>query len=146
MTNITQTTRSIKASEIKRNWHIFDAKNMVLGRTATQIAKLLQGKHKRDYVPYLDCGDHVVVINAAAVQLTGSKSSQKQYDSYSGYPGGRSVKTYEELMKQSPEKVIRAAVSGMLTKNKHRDPRLARLFVFNDERHPYAHKFTKTTI
>ena len=141
MTHITHTTRSIKVSEIERKWHLVDIKDIVLGRAVSQIAKILQGKNKRDYVPYLDCGDYVVVINAAQVKVTGHKASQKEYDSFSGYPGGRRVRTYEELMKISPEKVIRSAVSGMLPKNKHRDQRLARFFVFDTETHTYHDKF-----
>jgi len=141
MTKVTETTRSIKGAEIERKWHLIDAKNQILGRTVSKITELLQGKHKRTYVPYLDCGDNIVIINAAQIKVTGNKGSQKEYDSYSGYPGGRTVRTFDELMKISPEKVIRNAVSGMLPKNKHRDQRLARLFVFDDEKHPYADKF-----
>jgi len=141
MTKITETTRSVKGSEIGRKWHMIDAKNAILGRMASEITAFLQGKHKRIYVPYLDCGDNVVVINASQVKVTGNKRSQKEYDAYSGYPGGRRVRIFEDLMKQSPEKVIRSAVSGMLPKNKHRDQRLARLFVFTDEKHTYKDKF-----
>lgn len=144
MTNITQTTRSIKGSEIERKWHVIDAKKAILGRMVSEITTLLQGKYKRAYVPYLDCGDNVVIINAAQVEITGNKRLQKEYDSYSGYPGGRKVRTFDELMKISPEKVIRNAVSGMLPKNKHRDQRLARLFVFNDEKHPHLDKVDST--
>lgn len=140
MTNVTHTTRSIKVSEIDRKWHLIDAQNAILGRTVSKITTLLQGKHKRTYVPYLDGGDNVVLINAAQIKVTGNKGSQKEYDSYSGYPGGRTVRTFDELMKISPEKVIRNAVSGMLPKNKHRDERLGRLFIFDDANHPYADK------
>lgn len=140
MTNLTHTTRSIKVSEIDRKWHIVDAKNAVLGRVVSEITSLLQGKYKRSYVPYLDCGDNVVVINAADIAVTGNKGAQKEYSEYSGFPGGRKVRTFDELMKISPEKVIRKAVSGMLPKNKHRDERLGRLFIFDDANHPYADK------
>jgi len=140
MTKITETTRSIKGAEIQRKWHVIDAQNAILGRTVSKITTLLQGKHKRTYVPYLDGGDNVVLINAAQIKVTGNKGSQKEYDSYSGYPGGRTVRTFDELMKISPEKVIRSAVTGMLPKNKLRDQRLARLFVFDDAKHPYADK------
>jgi len=127
-------------SEIDRKWHIIDAKNAVLGRAVSEITSLLQGKYKRSYVPYLDCGDNVVVINAANIAVTGNKGAQKEYNAYSGFPGGRKVRTFDELMKISPEKVIRNAVSGMLPKNKHRDERLGRLFIFDDAKHPYADK------
>lgn len=141
MTHITHSTRPVRKAEIKREWHLVDAKDKVLGRIVTEIATYLQGKHKRAYVPYLDCGDNVVVINAKHVTVTGNKAQDKEYDQYSGFPGGRKVRTYGELMKIKPEKVIRAAVSGMLPKNKLRDERLSRLFVFDEDKHPHADKF-----
>jgi len=140
MTHQTHSTRSVKAQEIQRDWHLIDVKGRILGREISRITELLQGKHKRSYVPYLDMGDNVVVINAARVEVTGKKESQKEYDRYSGYQGGRKVFTYAEMMKKDPEKVIRHAVAGMLPKNKHRDPRLARLFVFTGAEHPYGDK------
>jgi len=137
----TRSTRTVKEKEITRNWHLVDLKGQILGRGITQVAKLLQGKDKRNYVPNLDAGDYVVVINAAGVKVTGKKPLQKIYDSYSGYPGGRRVVTYKDLMARDPEKVVRLGISGMLPKNKHRDPRLARLFIFKDDKHTYSDKF-----
>ncbi len=140
MTRTTQSTRSIKAKEIDRVWHLIDVKDQILGRTVGEITDLLQGKSKRTYVPYLDMGDHVVVINAKEVKTTGKKGDQKIYDRYSGYQGGRKTLTLNEMMVKRPTEVIREAVSGMLPKNKHRDARLARLHIFESETHPFAQK------
>jgi large subunit ribosomal protein L13 len=133
-------TKATKASEIKRSWHAVDAKGQVLGRLASKIAGLLIGKNKPYYTPHLDCGDFVVVTNAAKVRITGRKPAQKKYYRHSGYPGGFREITFEKQMEKDPRKVIRHAVSGMLPKNKLRDPRLARLKVFVDQKHPYQDK------
>ncbi|QQS43934.1 50S ribosomal protein L13 [Candidatus Roizmanbacteria bacterium] len=140
MTRTTLSTRSIKASEIDREWHLIDVKDQILGRAVGEISTLLQGKSKRTYVPYLDMGDHVVVINAKDVKATGKKGDQKIYDRYSGYQGGRKTLTLNEMMDKKPTEVIREAVSGMLPKNKHRDARLARLHIYEGETHPFAQK------
>ena len=142
MVNVSKSTQSDKESEIKRSWHLIDAKKQIVGRLATEIATILMGKKKTNYVSYLDSGDTVVVVNAAQLVITGSKGENKLYSRYSGYPGGLTKETYNEIMKKDPTKIIRHAVSGMLPKNKHRDQRLARLFVYKDEKHPYAAKFT----
>ncbi len=143
MVHLTQATKSLKEREIKRQWHLVDVSGQVLGRIAPQIAKFLQGKHKVDYVPYLDTGDYVVVINAKKVVLTGKKPQTKVYTQYSGYPGGLKVITFQDLMEKKPEAIIKHAVSGMLPKNKLRDRRLARLFIFADEKHSFTDKFKK---
>lgn len=140
MVQLTQSTKPVKDKDLKRSWHLVDVKGKILGRMVSEIAKLLQGKHKRDYAPYLDSGDYVVVVNVKDVVLTGKKSKAKVYTRYSGYPGGLRKTTFEELLKKNPRQIIRRAVSGMLPKNKLRDKRLARLFIFPDEKHPYAEK------
>lgn len=134
-------TYSPKASEIKRSWHLIDAKDQILGRMATKIATLLMGKNKPNFVPHLDCGDYVVVINAAEVQVTGQKKEKKKYYRHSGYPGGFKEITFKQQMAKDPRKIVRHAVSGMLPKNKLRDERLARLKIFVDKKHPYEGKF-----
>lgn len=134
---LTKQTKPISINEIKRNWYLIDVKDKVLGRVAPKIAWLLQGKNKSNYVSYLDNGDYVVVINAEKVKFTGKKLDQKIYTHYTGYPGGLKIITLKELMKKSPEKVIINAVSGMLPKNKFRDQRLKRLFVFKDENYTF---------
>lgn len=141
MTNLTRITKPTKESQIKREWHLFDAKGKILGRLISKITQYLIGKHKTNYVPYLDMGDYVVVINAEKVKLTGKKEKTKIYTRYSGYPGGLKILTFEELKKKNPVLIIRHAVSGMLPKNKLRKKRLARLFVFAGEDHPYKDKF-----
>lgn len=134
-------TSATKAKEIKREWHLIDLKDQVLGRTATTIASLLIGKTKSYFTTNLDCGDNIVVINARLVKVTGKKSSQKIYMSYSGYPGGEKRKTFENVLKEDPKRIIFQAVSGMLPKNKLRDSMLKRLYIFADDKHPYQDKF-----
>lgn len=138
---LTQSTKSIKEEDIKREWHLIDLSGRVLGRAIPDISKFLQGKNKIKYVPYLDMGDYVVVINAKKVVLTGKKSSNKVYSYFSGYPGGLRQVKFEEMIEKNPGEVIRHAVSGMLPKNKLRKKRLARLFIFPDEKNPYQDKF-----
>jgi large subunit ribosomal protein L13 len=140
----TQTTTSLKEKNVKRNWHLVDVKGKILGRTVPEIAKYLQGKHKRDYVSYLDCGDYVVVVNAVQVVFSGRKESSKVYTSYSGYPGGLKTVTLSDMRDKNPAKIIENAVSGMLPKNKYRSDRLRRLYVFKDENHKFQDKFTKS--
>lgn len=134
-------TKATKKSEIKRSWHLVDAKDKILGRLATQIADFLMGKNKTYFVFHLDCGDYVVVVNARQVRVSGKKFSQKKYYRHSGYPGGFREITLKEQMVKDSRKVIYHAVSGMLPKNKLRDKRLARLKIFVDTKHPYEDKF-----
>jgi len=134
-------TKVVKKEVIKRNWHLVDAKNQILGRLATRIANLLIGKNKPYFVSHLDCGDYVVVVNTAQVKVSGRKAQQKKYYRYSGYPGGLKETTFSQQMIKDPTKVIRHAVAGMLPKNKLRDKRLARLKIFVGEEHPYKEKF-----
>ncbi len=130
-----------KKSDIKRVWHLIDAKDQILGRLASRIAQLLIGKNKVYFTPSLDCGDWVVVINAQKIRLTGRKSQQKVYRFHSNYPGGFKELTFKQMMEKDPKKVIRLAVGGMLPKNKLRDQRLARLKIFINEKHNYEDKF-----
>lgn len=141
MVKLTKTTKALKSRQITRDWHWLDAQGKILGRLATKIASFLIGKHKPNYVPYLDVGDYVVVINAKKVVVSGKKEEQKLYTRYSGYPGGLKKTTFRQLKEKKPEEIIRQAVSGMLPKNKLRKKRLARLFVFANEKHPYGDKF-----
>ncbi len=141
MVHLTASTKPAREKNIQRTWRIVDVKGKVLGRVAPQAAMFLQGKHKPSYAPYLDAGDYVVVINAKDVILTGKKLTSKLYTQYSGYPGGLKSITAEKLMQKDPTQVIRKAISGMLPKNKLRDKRLARLFIFKDGKHPHEDKF-----
>ncbi|MCR5329299.1 MAG: 50S ribosomal protein L13 [Saccharofermentans sp.] len=102
---------------IERKWLVIDAEGMVLGRLATEVAKLLRGKHKPTYTPFLDTGDNVIVINASKVVLTGKKLDDKLYRHHSGFPGGMKEVDYRTLMAKNPEKAVELAVKGMLPKN-----------------------------
>ncbi len=120
---------------MERQYHLFDAKNYVLGRLSTEIAKILTGKNKVDYTPHIDGGDAVVVINAKKIKLTGNKENDKKYYSHSGYIGGISETTVKELREDKPEEIIRKAVVGMLPKNKLGRQMQKRLFIYAGEKH-----------
>ena len=126
-----QKAKAAKASEIERNWHLLDAKGQILGRLSTRVATLLTGKEKPIWVPYLDLGDYVVVINAKEIAVTGKKETQKRYYRYSGYPSGLRSETLGQLRARRPEEIIRHAVVGMLPKNKLSDRMITRLYVFS---------------
>ena len=136
-------TYSPKLKDIKRQWHLVDLKGKVLGREASKIAQLLIGKRKVYYIPHLDCGDYVVVLNASQVQVTGKKFKQKIYYRHSGYPGGLKGVTFKQQMAKDPRKIIQGAVKNMLPKNKLRDKRMRRLKVFPGPEHKYLDKFKK---
>lgn len=120
---------------MKRQYHLFDAQNKVLGRLATEIAKTLSGRNKVDYVPNIDGGDFVVVINSDKVRVTGNKTDDKIYHRFSGYPGGISSISFKDLIKKDSRKVIQNAVYGMLPKNKLRDKMMLRLNIYKDAEH-----------
>jgi large subunit ribosomal protein L13 len=122
--------REAEALQVGKQWFIADADGQVLGRLATRVARILIGKDKAEYTPFLDCGDHVVVINAERVKLTGNKLDQKVYRRHSGYPGGFKEVSVRSLMQKRPEEVIREAVLGMLPKNKLRARRARKLRVY----------------
>lgn len=132
-----------KKNEIKREWHLIDAGEKILGRLTSEITSLLIGKNKPYFVNYLDCGDYVVVVNAAKIKTTGEKEKNKKYTRYSGYPGGLKTITLEKLRVEHPERIIEYAVRNMLPKNKLRDQRMARLKIFAGDKHPYQDKFKK---
>jgi large subunit ribosomal protein L13 len=130
----------MKTSAIRKHepqWHIIDAEGKVLGRIATQAADFLRGKSKVSFVPYLDCGDHVVIINASKVVLTGNKLEQKKYYRHSWYPGGLKETTAKNLMETKPEMIIEKAVEGMLPKNKLQGEWMKRLHVYAAAKHPH---------
>jgi len=129
-----------KHKEISHTWHLVDAKNEILGKVAAKIALALVGKNKTYFTRHLDCGDYVVVINAANVKTTGKKTANKIYTRYSGYPNGLRKETLGDKMTTNPAEVIQLAVKGMLPNNKLRDVWLTRLFIFKDNTHPYMDK------
>ena len=122
--------REAEALTVGKDWFVIDANGQVLGRLATRIARMLIGKDKPSYTPFLDCGDHIVVINAERVKLTGNKMDQKMYRHHSGWPGGLKEVSIRALMRRRPEEVIREAVLGMLPKNKLRARRAKKLRVY----------------
>jgi len=130
-------TYSPKASDIKREWHLIDATNKVLGKLATQVANLLMGKHKPTFSRHLDMGDYVVVINAEKVRVTGNKAEQKFYYRHSGYPGGFKSISLEEMLKTHPTRVIEHAVRGMLPQNRLRARMMKHLRVYVGDAHPH---------
>jgi large subunit ribosomal protein L13 len=125
------------AKPAARRWHLVDADGKVLGRLSTRIATILLGKHKANYVPHWDHGDHVVVINAAKVKVTGKKESDKTYYHYSGYPGGMRARTVADLRKAHPERLVQQAVKGMLPKTRLGRRMLTKLRVYPGAEHPH---------
>ena len=119
-------------------WHVIDAGSQVLGRVATLAAKLLQGKHKAIYTPFIDTGDHVVIVNAAAVKLTGQKETQKIYRRHSGYEGGLREERAVDLRKRRPVRLMEEAVRGMLPKTKMGDAMYRKLKVYAGPEHPHS--------
>lgn len=123
--------------DVKRTWHIVDASGKNLGRTASLIAMVLMGKHKPEYMPNIDTGDFVIVVNADKVAITGNKIEDKMYYHHSGYPGGLKSINLKGMLEKHPERVLENAVSGMLPKNKLRDDRMKRLKVYCNPEHPH---------
>jgi len=142
MVQKTTSTKHQSAQSLVKGWHLIDLKNKVLGRETSHIATLLQGKHKSNYSAFSDSGDYVVAINSKHVKLTGKKSETKEYQRYSGYPGGLKIKTFKEVLAKDSNLIIKYAVSGMLPKNKLRKKRLSRLFIFPEAEHKYKDKFS----
>jgi len=131
-------TFSPTSSDIIRAWHIVDADGMVLGRLATEVARVLRGKHKPTFAPHLDMGDHVIVINAAKVVLTSDKAQKKTVYRHSGYPGGLRATRYSDFLAAKPEEALRRAVRGMLPKNRLGRSMLRKLKIYAGPAHPHA--------
>ena len=127
-----------KPDEIARQWVVMDATDQTLGRLASEAARLLRGKHKPTYTPHLDTGDFVVIVNAEKVRLTGRKMEQKKYYRHSGYPGNLKVETARDRLEKYPERMIQAAVWGMLPKNRLGRKLLRKLKVYSGSEHPHA--------
>lgn len=127
-----------RPAETDRRWHVIDADSQVLGRLATTAARLLQGKHRPSYTPFMDLGDHVVVINAARVKLTGRKEEQKLYRRHSGYEGGLREERAKDVRKARPGRIVEEAIRGMLPKTKLGDAMYRKLKVYEGAEHPHA--------
>ena len=133
-----------KPHEIKAKWHVLDADGQVLGRLASRISLLLQGKHKATYTPHVDTGDFVIVINADKVVFSGNKLEDKIYINFSGYPGGKKEEIAKDLLKRRPDAVIERAVKGMLPKNRLGRKMYKKLFVYAGVQHPHTAQQPKT--
>lgn len=131
-------TFSIKAHEIKRSWYVVDGESKILGRLATNIAKILRGKHKPEYTPHMDTGDYIIVINADKIQVTANKALNKKYYRHSGYPGGIYVRNFLELQKKFPGKALEKAVQGMLPKGPLGYAMLKKLKVYSGNSHEHG--------
>lgn len=131
-------TYSPKPGDVKRAWHVIDARDLVLGRMATQAAMLLRGKHKPTYAPHVDTGDFVVIVNADKVVLTGNKAEQQFAYRHSGYPGGLRKRSFGEMIEKHPVKLIEKTVKGMLPKNKLGRAMGSKLKVYAGPEHPHA--------
>lgn len=132
-----QKTSVAKKDQVIRKWFIVDAQGQVLGRLASKIAVVLRGKHKPFFSPHLDLGDHVIVINADKIRLTGKKMDQKSYFSHSGHPGGLKETTFRKMMGTKPEWIIEHAVRGMLPRNKLGRKMVKKLKVYRNSEHPH---------
>jgi len=130
-------TKSLRPQDVERKWYVVDVEGQVVGRIACKIADVLRGKHKPDFTPHVDGGDHVIVINAEKIKFTGAKLDQKIYDHYTGYPGGRKVRTAKEMLEKTPEKVIEKAVRGMIPKNKLGRAVFRKLHVYTGAEHAH---------
>jgi large subunit ribosomal protein L13 len=133
-----QRTFSPRQQDIKRTWYLVDADGQTLGRLAAQIARILRGKHKPIFAPHVDTGDHVIVVNAAKIQLTGKKREQKMAYRHSGYPGGLKATPYSVLLAQRPSRAVERAVKGMLPHNRLGRQMISKLKVYDGPTHPHA--------
>ena len=127
-----------KDGEIARKWYVVDAAGQTLGRLATRVASILAGKENPRYTPFIDVGDHVIVVNAAKVKLTGMKAESKVYHRYTGYPGGLRSEEYTKRMQRKPEQIVEEAIKGMLPKSKMGRAMAQKLKVYRDDKHPHA--------
>ncbi len=130
-------TARVSAAEVRHDWFVVDASGLVLGRLATRVARILSGKHRANYVPYLDMGDFVVITNAEKVKLTGAKLDVKVYHRHTGYPGGLKSVGAREQQAKYPERLIEDAVRGMLPKSKLGRKQLKKLKVYRGAKHPH---------
>ncbi|MFC0263542.1 50S ribosomal protein L13 [Fontibacter flavus] len=138
MDTLSYKTVSANAATVEKNWVVVDAQSAVLGRFASEVAKILRGKNKPSYTPHVDCGDNVIVINADKVRLTGRKMDEKVYVRHTGYPGGQRISTPKLLKQKSASILVEKAVRGMLPKNRLGRELYRNLYVYNGSEHPHA--------
>lgn len=133
-----RTTFMAKASEVERKWLLIDAEGKTLGRLTSEVASLLRGKHKPTFTPHVDCGDHVIIINAEKIHLTGNKMNDKIYYRHSGHPGGLKSQTAKELLAKRPERMLELAIKGMLPKGSLGRQSFTKLHVYAGAEHNHA--------
>ena len=138
MDTLSYKTISANAATVTKEWVVVDATDQSLGRLGSKVAKLLRGKYKPNFTPHVDCGDNVIIINAAKVKITGNKATDRIYLRFTGYPGGQREYTPADLMKKGPERLIRKVVKGMLPKNRLGSAILGNLYVFAGSEHDKA--------
>ena len=131
-------TYTPKASEIERTWYVVDAEGLTLGRMATEVARILRGKHKPTFAPHIDTGDHVIIINADKVVLSPGKAESKKVYRHSGYPGGIRSRTYAQMLDSRPQEAVRRTIRGMIPKNRLGRAQLSKLKVYAGPTHPHA--------
>jgi large subunit ribosomal protein L13 len=124
-------------ADIDRKWHVVDASGQTLGRLATRVARILSGKDSPQYTPYIDTGDHVIVINAKDIKVTGTKPETKIYHRYTGFPGGLRSEQFQKRLERKPELIVEEAIKGMLPKNKLGRAMGSKLKVYRDDKHPH---------
>ena len=137
-------TVSLKAGDIKKEWVLIDATDLVLGRLASRVALILRGKNKPCYTPNLDCGDNVIIVNADKVRLTGNKMADKVYVRHTGYPGGQRFTTPKDVLRKKPTELVRMAVKGMLPKNRLGARLINNLYLYQGSEHPHQAQQPKT--
>ncbi|MEO6490623.1 MAG: 50S ribosomal protein L13 [Ferruginibacter sp.] len=138
MSKLHFTTKHANAATVKHDWYVVDGTNQTVGRMCAKIAAVLRGKNKAYYTPHVDCGDFIIVTNAEKVKFTGNKMEDKEYLTYSGYPGGQKAETASNLQKRRPEVIIERAIKGMLPKNRLGRQMYKKLFVYAGSEHPHT--------
>ncbi len=138
MDSLSYKTVSLNKATVDKNWVVVDAKDLILGRLASNVAKMIRGKHKPGYTPHVDCGDNVIVLNADKIRLTGRKMANKQYVRHTGYPGGQRVSTPKEIIRRKSATIlVESAVRGMLPKNRLGRAIFKNLYVYEGTEHPH---------
>ena len=138
MDHLSYKTISANKATVQKGWVVIDAESQVLGRLASEAARIIRGKNKTNFTPHVDCGDNVIIINAEKIRLTGKKMTDKVYIKHTGYPGGQSFKTPREFMQKNPAKILEIAIRGMLPKNRLGRRLFTNLYVYSGSEHPHA--------
>jgi large subunit ribosomal protein L13 len=138
MNTLSYKTVSANKETVVKDWVLINAENLVVGRLASEVAKILRGKNKPSFTPHVDCGDNVILINAEKIRFTGNKMTEKQYVRHTGYPGGQRFNTPREFLARVPGRVIEKAIKGMLPKTKLGDEMFRNLYVYAGNEHPHA--------